>query len=63
MINTLQCIKCKHFDETPRTFKCTAFPDGIPDQILLSEHDHKKPFPGDNGIHFEPITPSKPIAK
>ena len=35
--------------------KCKAFPDGIPEKILTGEHDHTKPFKGDNGIRFEPI--------
>jgi hypothetical protein len=61
MISTLQCLDCKHFDNAaPReTFRCEAFPDGIPDPILYSEHDHQKPFPGDNGILFEPANPDR----
>ena len=34
---------------------CLAFPDGIPDKILVGEHDHEKPYKGDNDIQFEPI--------
>jgi hypothetical protein len=33
---------------------CNAFPGGIPDEILFSKHDHRFPFPGDNGIVFTP---------
>jgi len=36
-------------------FICKAFSKGIPDEIIKSEHDHTKPFKGDNGIQFEPI--------
>ncbi len=38
---------------------CFAFPKGIPEKILTGEHDHTKPFPGDNGIRFEPIKVQK----
>jgi len=34
---------------------CRAFPDSIPDEIWTGEVDHTKPYPGDNGIQFEPI--------
>ena len=56
MINTLQCGDCKHFHrDKPEQYRCDAFPQGIPDEILLSEHDHKEPFKGDHGIRFEPL--------
>ena len=37
-------------------YKCKAFPDGIPKDILLGNHDHTKPFAGDNGVRFEKIS-------
>lgn len=33
---------------------CEAFPDAIPDAILLNEFDHHHPFPGDQGLQFKP---------
>jgi hypothetical protein len=32
---------------------CDVFPDGIPDEICQGDNNHTKPYPGDNGIHFE----------
>ena len=49
MIN-FQCNNCKHYIAAR---SCGAFPDGIPEKILLGQHDHRQPFPGDNGIQFE----------
>ncbi len=46
-----QCVNCKH---SHHNGTCEAFPDGIPLEILSGEHDHRVPFPGDNGIRFEP---------
>lgn len=49
---SMQCIECNHFRGA---LKCDAYPDGIPYEILVGEHDHTEPFKGDNGIQFEPI--------
>jgi len=53
----LQCALCKHLQPNR---KCKAFTKKIPDEIFLTgEYDHSKPFPGDNGILFEPINEKK----
>jgi hypothetical protein len=46
------CYVCKNFI-TAKGAKCKAFPEGIPDDIYWGKHDHRKPYPGDNGIRFE----------
>lgn len=47
-----QCALCKH-KTLPGNF-CTAFPDGIPILIMDNDIKHDVPYPGDNGIQFEP---------
>jgi hypothetical protein len=56
------CYSCAHYqgwkggpDEDGVTC-CAAFPDGIPDEILHGQFDHRVPYPGDNDILFEPKT-------
>jgi len=57
------CRWCKHKNPLTRENPdipgallptCDAFPDGIPIEIQLNRHKHRKPYPGDNGILFEP---------
>lgn len=50
------CLECKHFhfDDVDKN-ACDAFQAGIPIAILHSDHDHHKPYAGDNGIQFEPL--------
>ena len=48
------CYECKHFDRySIDILICTAYPKGIPDEILDGKIIHKKPYKGDNGIQFE----------
>lgn len=50
-IKTPICFGCKHFKGN---MTCDAFPDGIPEDIRLSRHDHRDAYPGDNGVRYEP---------
>ena len=63
-----QCSKCRHFEglsdlegerddglEGDVALVCTAFPEGIPEEIELGEFDHRKPHPKDHGIRFKAI--------
>lgn len=47
-----QCLFCVHY---LGDWKCEAFEDGIPIQIIEGEHDHSQPFEGDNGIQYKRI--------
>ena len=46
------CNQCIH--RIPGTATCKAFPERIPQAILGATNDHRRPFPGDNGILFQP---------
>ena len=45
-----QCFTCKHY---LGNYHCAAFQDGVPDEILFNEHNHREPFEGDQGIRYE----------
>jgi len=49
-IYNTDCIDCIHYSGA---CLCLAFPDGIPNKIIRSVVDHRKPYPGDNGIQYE----------
>lgn len=48
------CAYCRHKQRYENgVTPCTAYPDGIPSEILASKVDHVAPYPGDQGIQFE----------
>ena len=48
------CVVCDRI-AGDRSFSCEAFSDGIPDEIAFRYFDHRKEYPGDNGLRFVPI--------
>ena len=50
MPQSAQCLECSHYQGFSR---CDAFPEKIPSEIFTGLHDHREPFPGDNGIRWE----------
>jgi hypothetical protein len=55
-----QCFECKH--RLPQTrLACKAFPNGVPREIFLSDHNHREPFVGDNGYRFEMTEETKAL--
>ena len=55
-----QCASCKHmhFDGKAMTGECDAF-KFIPNVMIGLDHDHRQPYPGDNGIRWEPKSPGE----
>jgi hypothetical protein len=53
------CYWCKHLNRVRRPAICKAFPEGIPDDILVSTADHRKPYEGDNGFLYEEVSESE----
>jgi hypothetical protein len=47
------CVDCLNLRETPNTFVCLAFPNGIPVDIIVGGNPHTDYVPGDGGIRFE----------
>lgn len=49
----LQCLDCIYFRND---CTCTAFPAGIPTEIIANQFDHRYSYPGDQGIRFKKKT-------
>lgn len=48
------CTRYTGYDDThPRAY-CAAFPAGIPLAMYADGFDHRNPYPGDNGILYDP---------
>jgi len=55
-----ECKDCKHY---LGEWKCKAFSDSIPPEIMLMQVKHDKPYEGDHGIQYAPAEWSKPMSK
>lgn len=49
------CTGCRRLKDT-LAHRCEAFAE-IPEAIWLGQNKHTQPFPGDNGLRFEPLPP------
>ena len=43
------CLACARANDSG---SCEAYPDGIPEGIILNEVDHRVAQPGDHGLQF-----------
>lgn len=50
------CIYCKRFQTDAPGVICEAFPNGIPQEIILGNVDHRQPYTGDHGLRFDPVS-------
>lgn len=47
------CFLCSRYRDS---YRCEAFPDGIPFDIIASNVDHRDQVEGDHGLQFIPVT-------
>lgn len=51
--NKSPCAICRN--HIRNTLNCKAFPNGIPNEILINEFDHTQPFGGEQEQNGKPI--------
>lgn len=51
------CMECQHYNRTNfEGLTCAAFPEGIPDEIIIEGNNHSEPLADqDNEIVFEQV--------
>lgn len=60
--NAPECLFCTRYHRDDlENFTCDAFPEGIPEAIILSEVKHRTSIPGDHGLTFEAVSPVEPV--
>jgi len=47
------CYTCEHFIKNDSKFKCKAYPEGIPKEIIIGDIDHTKPYFKDGGYQYQ----------
>lgn len=52
-----ECNRCRRIRSNGMS--CEAFPGAIPAEILSGKRSHRKPYPGDHGLRFEPKKPER----
>lgn len=64
LLKIASCVYCKHrTTKRGEAAKCSAFPEGIPRNILGGNEYHLDNIEGDNGICYEPLSEDKDFRK
>ena len=56
MLPHISCATCRHLHLDGKR-ECEAYPVEIPIVIQIGEHNHRKPYKGDQGIRYEKVKP------